>query len=149
MRSQRRHCKLYAGLLSTALLGLHPAAYAQEVASGGETELQQKLAALKQSIAKNQQTPRQYTSTETTETIVKGGTKSKKQSECQYGPDGKVQKTPIGESEPAPKKQRGPKGSVIEKKKDEKKDYMERVGSLVRDPFGPVRPPSNLRAAES
>jgi hypothetical protein len=123
---------LYAGLLLAALLGLYPAAYAQEVASGGKPELQHKLAALKQSIAKNQQALRQYTSTETTETILKGETRSKEQSECQSGPDGKVQKTPIGGNEPAPKNQRILKGKVIEKKKDEIEDYMEGVGSLVK-----------------
>ncbi len=74
---------------------------------------------------------RQYTWTEKTEMIFKGETKSTKLSQCQYGPDGTVQKTPIGGS-PPPAKQRGLKGRVIEKKTDEMKDYMERVASLVK-----------------
>jgi hypothetical protein len=104
-------------------------AYSQE--SGANPELQQKVADLKQSLAQNQQSLRQYTWTETMETIFKGETKSKKQSQCQYGPDGKVQKTEIG-STPPPKQARGLKGKVIEKKKDEMKDYMERVASLIK-----------------
>src|ERR1700674_3037136 len=66
------------------------------------------------------------------ETIFKGETKSTKQSQCQYGPDGKVQKTPLGASQPPPQKQRGVKGKIIEKKTDEMKDYMVRVASLIK-----------------
>jgi len=66
------------------------------------------------------------------ETIFKGETKSTKESQCQYGPDGKVQKTALS-APPAPtEKKRGLKGKVIENKKDEMKDYMERVASLVK-----------------
>jgi hypothetical protein len=104
-------------------------AYSQE--AGANPELQQKVAALKQSLGQNQQALRQYTWTEKMETILKGETKSTKQSQCQYGPDGKVQKTEIG-SAPPPKQQRGLKGRVIEKKKEEMKDYMDRVGSLIK-----------------
>jgi len=100
--------------------------------AGANPELQQKVAALKQALAQNQQALRQYTWTETTENIFKGETKSTKQLQCQYGPDGKVQKTPLGASAPPPEKKRGLKGKVIEKKKGEMKDYMERVASLIQ-----------------
>jgi hypothetical protein len=95
-------------------------------------ELQQKVTALKQAVAQNQQALKQYVWTETTQTVFKGETKSTKQSKCQYGPDGKVQKTAIGGEAPPAEKKRGLKGRVIEKKKDEMKDYMERVASLVK-----------------
>jgi hypothetical protein len=118
------------GILFTgALLALVFPAFSQD--AGPKQELQQKLAAVKQSVAQNQQSLRQYTWTEKMEVIFKGETKSTKQSQCQYGPDGKVQKTEIG-STPPPDKKRGVKGKVIEKKTDEMKDYMERVASLIK-----------------
>jgi hypothetical protein len=116
-------------LLAVTLLILASSAYSQ--GTGGNAELQQKVAAVKQSVAQNQQALRQYTWTEKMETIFKGETKSTKQSQCQYGPDGKVQKTEIG-SAPPPDKKRGLKGRVIEKKTDEMKDYMVRVASLIK-----------------
>jgi hypothetical protein len=59
-------------------------------------ELQQKLAAVKQAAAANQQQLRQYQWTETTQVTLKGDAKPSSQKLCQYGPDGQVQKTPIG-----------------------------------------------------
>ena len=100
--------------------------------AGATPQLQQKVAELKQSVAKNQQALHGYSWTETRETIFKGEIKSTKQSQCQYGPDGKVQKTSLGESQPPPQPQRGLKGRIIEKKKDEMQDYMERVASLIQ-----------------
>lgn len=109
-------------------------AMASSLFSQGATanpQLLEKVTALKKSVAMNQQALRAYTWTETRETIFKGETKSTKTSQCQYGPDGKVQKTLLGESQPPPP-QRGLKGRIIEKKKDEMQDYMERVASLIQ-----------------
>jgi hypothetical protein len=97
-------------------------------AAGGE--LQQKLAAVKQAVAENQQKLHQYQWTETTQLALKGDAKPPKQSMCQYGPDGKVQKTPIG---PPPEPPSGGrlKQRVIEKKTEEMKDYMGQVKTLL------------------
>jgi hypothetical protein len=93
--------------------------------------LQQKVAAFKQSTAENQKALRQYGWVENTQLSLKGEVKSTKIEQCRYGPDGKVQKTPL--SAPPQKKQaRGLKGKVVEKKTDEMKDYMERVVSLIQ-----------------
>jgi hypothetical protein len=127
-RNARQRCTKNF-LLSVALSILVSPAHSQE--TDGKTELQQKVAAVKQSVAQNQQALRQYTWTEKMETIFKGETKSTKQSQCQYGPDGKIQKTELG-STPPPKQARGVKGRVIEKKTDEMKDYMVRVASLIK-----------------
>jgi hypothetical protein len=118
-----------AYFLAMVSLALAPRAFSQ--GAGANPQLQEKVAALKQSVAMNQQALRAYTWTETRETIFKGETKSIKQSQCQYGPDGKVQKTSLGGSQP-PTQQRGLKGRIIEKKKDEMQDYMERVASLIQ-----------------
>src|ERR1700688_2035925 len=108
--------KCVLGLFTGALLAILPPTFSQQ--AGANPELQEKVAALKQSVAQNQQALRQYTWTEKMETIFKGETKSTKLSQCQYGPDGTVQKTPLGGT-PPPQQQRGLKGRVIEKKKDE------------------------------
>jgi hypothetical protein len=96
--------------------------------------LQQKIAALKQSMADNQAKLRQYSWTETTEISLKGEVKKREQNECRYGADGKVQKTPIGDSggQQAKGAKRGLKGKIVANKVDEMKDYMDRVGSLVK-----------------
>jgi hypothetical protein len=93
-------------------------------------ELQQKLAAVKQSAAENKQRLRQYQWTETTQLTLKGDAKSPTQNLCQYGPDGQVQKTPVG---PAPEQPSGGrvKQRVIAKKKAEMQDYMEDVKGLL------------------
>lgn len=113
-----------------ALFAMGNTASSQE--PGANPELQQKVAALKQSVAQNQQALRKYSWTEKTEMIFKGETKSTKLSQCQYGPDGTVQKTPLGAAQPPPQQKRGVKGKIIEKKKDEMKEYMERVASLIK-----------------
>jgi hypothetical protein len=58
--------------------------------------LQEKIAALKASTAENQQKLHQYTWTETQQLTLKGDPKPPKEFTCTYGPDGKVQKVPIG-----------------------------------------------------
>jgi hypothetical protein len=121
--------KCALGFFIGALLAIVSPASPQ--GSGANPELQEKVAALKQSVARNQQALRQYAWTEKTEMILKGETKNTKFSQCRYSPDGTVQKTEI-DSTPPPKQARGLKGRVIEKKKDEMKDYMERVASLIQ-----------------
>lgn len=93
-------------------------------------ELQQKLAAVKQSAAENKQRLRQYQWTETIQLTLKGDPKDPTQNLCQYGPDGQIQKTPIG---PPPEQPSGGrvKQRVIAKKKAEMKDYMGDVKSLL------------------
>jgi hypothetical protein len=93
-------------------------------------ELQQKLAAVKQTAAQNKQQLRQYQWTETTQLTLKGDAKPPSQKLCQYGPDGQVQKTAIG---PPPEQPSGGrvKQRVIAKKKAEMTDYMDDVKGLL------------------
>src|ERR1700719_54540 len=93
-------------------------------------ELQQKLAAVKQAAAENKQQLRQYQWIEPTQLTLKGDAKPSSQKLCQYGPDGQVQKTPMG---PPPEQPSGGrmKQRVIAKKKAEMQDYMEDVKSLL------------------
>ena len=93
-------------------------------------ELQQKLAAVKEAAAENKQRLRQYQWTETTQLTLKGDPKPPSEKLCQYGPDGQVQKTPIGPP-PQPPSGGRVKQRVIEKKKAEMKDYMEDVKGVL------------------
>ena len=94
------------------------------------SELQQKLAAVKQAAAENKQKLHEYQWIETTQLTLKGDPKPSSQKSCHYGPDGQVQKTPIG---PPPEQPSGGrmKQRVIEKKKEEMKDYMEDVKGVL------------------
>ena len=94
------------------------------------TELQEKLAAVKQAAAENKQNLRQYQWVETTQLTLKGDAKPPTKNSCQYGPDGKVQKTPLG---PPPQQPSGgrAKQKIIENKKEEMKDYMQDVKALL------------------
>ena len=97
-----------------------------------------RVAAFKQSLQQGMAAIRRYQWVETTSISLKGEEKSRKQQACLYGADGKVAKTPIGQ--PAARKEaqgggrRGGrvKQQIVEKKKDEVKDYMERAAALIR-----------------
>jgi len=108
-------------------------AYAQ---AGGNPELQQKLAALKEASAANKQRLQQYTWTETQQLTLKGEPKPPKTFQCQYGPDGRVQKTPIGAAQEASPSSGGGRGGrlkqhIVEKKTEEMKDYMQQVQGVI------------------
>src|SRR5215471_5577658 len=107
---------------------------------------QEKVAALKESIAQNQAALKTYKWTEATEISLKGEVKKKEQKLCQYGPDGKVQKTPVGggDQAPAPKEEKdsgrgGRRGggvvkkAVVENKVEDMKEYMEKAAALVQE----------------
>jgi hypothetical protein len=93
-------------------------------------ELQEKLAAVKAVAAENKQQLRQYQWIETTQLTLKGDQKPPTENSCHYGPDGQVQKTPIG---PPPEQPSGGrlKERIIEKKKAEMKDYMQDVKAVL------------------
>jgi len=117
-----------AALMTLALLTASPI---------GAQDLQQKLAAAKESAARNQQALRSYSWLEKTEIRLKGELKSTKVDTCRYGPDGKVQKTPVVEP-PPPQKQRGLKGKIVEKKTGEMKEEMESAVALVQQYVPPA-----------
>lgn len=92
--------------------------------------LQDRLAAIKQSMAENKQKLSQYQWIETTQLTLKGEPKPQTQESCHYGPDGTVQKTPLG---PPPEEPSGGrvKEHMIEKKKKEMQEYMDDVKGLL------------------
>ncbi|MGZ8822218.1 MAG: hypothetical protein ACXWX1_12960 [Aeromicrobium sp.] len=62
---------------------------------------------------------------------LKGEVKATKVDRCRYGPDGKVQKTPVVEP-PPPEKKRGLKGKIVAKKTGEMKEELEAAVALVQ-----------------
>jgi hypothetical protein len=98
--------------------------------AGAQADLQQKLAAAKTAAAANQQALRLYSWLEKTELSLKGEVKSTSIDMCRYGPDGKVQKTPVVQP-PPPEKKRGLKGRIIENKKEEMKEDLQAAVALV------------------
>jgi hypothetical protein len=93
-------------------------------------ELQQKLAAVQQSMAANKVRLQKYQWIETTQLTLKGDPKPPSQKLCQYGPDGQVQKTPITPPPPPPSGGRL-KQRVIANKTGEMQDYMGDVKVLL------------------
>jgi hypothetical protein len=99
-------------------------------------DLQQKLAAAKEAAARNQKALRSYSWLEKTALSLKGEVKNEKLDMCRYGPDGKVQKTPVVEP-PPPEKPRGLKGRIVAKKTGEMKDELEAAVALVHQYLPP------------
>ncbi|HEY7449918.1 MAG TPA: hypothetical protein VH702_17310 [Vicinamibacterales bacterium] len=97
----------------------------------------QMVAALKKNLGESQKRLRQYEWIETTVISLKGEEKSRKQQRVFYGADGKLTKLPIGEPQSqAEQGGRGRRGGrlkekIVEKKKDEMQDYMERASALI------------------
>jgi len=115
----------------------------------------ERIAALKESIAQNQAALKTYKWTEATEISLKGEVKKTEQKQCQYGPDGKVQKTAIAGGNAAPKEEKdsgggGRRGGVVKKaivenKVEDMKEYMEKAAALVQEYVPPD--PQKIQAA--
>ena len=130
MKCSLPHNVIRRSLFHSAVMLSAVVPYLAQTGGGSGGELQQKMAAVKQSVAENQQKLHQYQWTETTQLTLKGEAKPPRTSMCQYGPDGKVEKTPMGEPPPPPSGGRM-KQRIIEKKKEEMQDYMGQVKGLL------------------
>lgn len=131
-------------IIAATVLALLPHHAIGQAAAG---ELQAKVAAIKQSVAENQQKLHKYQWMETTQLTLNGDAKPPTQSMCQYGPDGTVQKTPMGPP-PAPPSGGRMKQRIIEKKKEEMKDYMGQVKTLLAQ-YVPPNPQKMQQALEA
>ena len=122
------------GLLSVALL----ARSFTNMAYSQNPELQQKLAEVKQAAAANKQALAQYTWVEQVTISLKGEEKKQENFQVRLGPDGKPQKQSL--DQPPTQQEAGESGEgrrgrlkehVIEKKKEEYKDYADSIKSLI------------------
>jgi len=94
-------------------------------------ELQERVAELKESMAKNKQSLAQYTWAEQVNISLKGELKKQEHFQVRLGPDGKPQKTSL---DPPPEPPSGGrlKRHVVEKKKEEYKEYAEQMKALAQ-----------------
>jgi hypothetical protein len=124
----------FAGAATVAAMFITIAITSVAQMGGGSPELQEKLQALKQASAENKQRLTQYQWVETTVLTYKGQDKPPKQELCRYGPNGQVQKVPIGQPQQQ-QQQSGRRGRlkehVVEKKTEEMQDYMQQVKSVI------------------
>lgn len=112
----------------------------------------ERVAALKRSLQESQTRIRQYEWIETTVISLKGEEKKRDQKRCYYGADGKLQKLPLAAAAPPQAAQGGGRGGgrlkqrIVENKKDEMQDYMERATNLVHMYIPPG--PGQIQAAK-
>jgi hypothetical protein len=97
---------------------------------------QERVVALKASLAASQVILKQYEWVETTTVSVKGDQKSQQMNRCYYGAEGNVQKVPLT-SPPQQKKPGGLRGLIAEKKQEEMTDYMKSAVALVKEYIPP------------
>jgi len=137
-------------LVSTSLIAsvlAIGAASAQSAAapstSAPNPAVQKKVAAFKEALAKNKQALAQYTWTEQDTISLKGEVKKQEQFQVTLGPDGKPQKTPLNpQAPPQQQADSGRRGGrlkehVVEKKKEEYKDYADSIKALIQQYLPP------------
>jgi hypothetical protein len=116
-------------------------------AAAQNEEVQQRLAEVKAASAQNKQTLATYTWQEQDTISLKGETKKQDSFQVRMGPDGKPQKTPLNAT-PAPAQaqqadsgRRGGrvKEKVIENKKEEYKEYGQKMAALAHS-YAPPDP---------
>lgn len=107
-----------------AAVGLYAVAGAQS------DKLADHLTALKRSMAQSKQQLKQYQWTQTTTFFHDGDEISQKQYSARYGQDGTIQKTLI--SATPEKKEHFLKNHIVDKKKKEIEEYMDRAEALIK-----------------
>ena len=107
------------------------AAVAVSVVSAQNPELQQKVAEVKEAMAANKQALAQYTWQEQVTVSLKGDVKKQEHFQVRLGPDGKPQKTSLDPPAEPPSGGRLKK-HIVEKKKEEYKEYAEQMKALAQ-----------------
>ena len=122
-------------------------------AGGGQAD---RVAALKQSIGEGTKKLAQYEWVETTIINLKGEEKARKMNRCYYGADGKVQKIPLDQPAAAAEEKGGGrpgkrgggkvKAQIVENKKNDMTEYMERAAALIHSYVPPS--PTQIQAVK-
>jgi hypothetical protein len=99
-------------------------------------ELQERVAELKESMAKNKMSLGQYTWVEQVNISLKGELKKQEHFQVRLGPDGKPQKTSLDPPAEPPSGGRL-KRHIVEKKKEEYKEYAEQMKTLAQQYIPP------------
>jgi hypothetical protein len=114
------------------VLGLSAAVTRPIAAQSPET--QQRFAEVKEAATRNKQAFAQYTWAEQVTISLKGEQKKQEHFQVRLGPDGKPQKTSLDPPPPADSGAQGGrlKQHVVEKKKEEYKDYADQIKELIQ-----------------
>lgn len=130
---------------STFLLSSYP------LRAQGNPDLQARVAELKESAAKNKQALAQYTWKETVQIYLKGDLKKTENFQVKQGPDGKPVKTSLDAPAAPPQQPSGRGGRlkehVVEKKKEEYKDYADQMKELASHYVPPDK--EDIQAAQA
>ncbi len=108
-------------------------------ANAQNQELQERVAEMKEAAARNKQAMAQYTWVEQINISLKGEQKKQEHFQVRLGPDGKPQKTSL--DPPAEPTESGGrlKRHIVEKKKEEYKEYAEQMKALAQQYVPPDR----------
>jgi hypothetical protein len=122
------------GILATTILtliGLLAGAGFTLPANAQSPELQQRVAEVKEAMARNKQSLASYSWNELVTISVKGEEKKQEHFQVRLGPDGKPQKVSL---DPPPEPPSGGrlKKRIVEKKTDEYKDYADAMRALAQ-----------------
>jgi hypothetical protein len=108
--------------------------------SAQNPELQQKVADVKEAMAANKQALAQYTWTEQVTVSLKGEVKKQENFQVRLGSDGKPQKQSLDPPQSAAAPSGGRlKQHVVEKKKDEYKEYVDQIKDLIQQYVPPEK----------
>ena len=122
-----------------ALLVLADAARLTPPVSAQNQEMQERVAEIKQAAAQNKQAMAQYTWVEQVTISLKGEQKKQEHFQVRLGPDGKPQKTSL-DPPPAPPEHEGRlKKHIVEKKKEEYKEYADQIKALIQQYVPPEK----------
>lgn len=121
-----------------ALLVLLFSAASLPLARAQNPELQQRVAEVKEAAVKNKQALAQYTWVEQINISLKGELKKQERFQVRLGPDGKPQKTSL---DPPPEEPSGGrlKKHIVEKKKEEYKEYADKMKTLAQQYVPPEK----------
>jgi preprotein translocase subunit YajC len=100
--------------------------------AGPISELQQKLAEVKQAAAENKRALAHYSWQQQETIAVKGNVKDTKMFQVHLGPDGKPQKVEMENLPQSSGPERGLRGHIKEKKGEEYKEYGQQIGALAQ-----------------
>lgn len=95
-------------------------------------EMQQRVAEIKEAIAKNKQALAQFTWVQEITISLKGEVKKQEDFQVRLGPDGKPQKTSLDPPPAQPEHEGRLKRHIVEKKKEEYEEYADRIKTLIQ-----------------
>ena len=102
-------------------------------------EMKERVAEVKEAAARNKQALAQYTWVQQVTISLKGEQKKQEHFQVRLGPDGKPQKQSL-DPPPAPPKHEGRlKKHIVEKKKEEYREYADRIKELIQQYVPPEK----------